>query len=81
MVSMMNPMVYVRNQPEAPTPEPPKQPNMMGFPFQQGRLLDKPKNYMGQCHIFVFYLYFTNFPRYKPSDNLNLFSNSINFFK
>ncbi|XP_063682127.1 pre-mRNA 3' end processing protein WDR33-like isoform X2 [Bolinopsis microptera] len=39
MVSMMNPMVYVRNQPEAPVApagELPKQPSMMGFPFQQG---------------------------------------------
>ena len=35
---MMNPMVYVRNQPEAPAAEQPKQQNVMGFPFQQGGL-------------------------------------------
>ena len=42
MVSMMNPMVYVRNQPEAPASEQPKQSNMMGFPFQQGKIFDQP---------------------------------------
>ena len=50
MVSMMNPMVYVRNQPEAPASEQPKQANMMGFPFQQGIVQLQTLKFVSQHH-------------------------------